>query len=455
MFSAQNASRTVNGINFQTLASQLSGQDITDLFDISDAEPRSCARLKNTKYATSNTCTNTTNSGQTATCTLDKLTPAYLTSLGLTNSTKRVGWAWDQVLKFEDVFVLDGKVVNMASYLANYPRPQANDEVDAAIRHVLSNVTSSGGKDGTRTFARFTATKDSMECIADRFRAGNIDKITPGCFASQLFLYVSLVVILAVIMVRFLMALWFSWFMSAQLVKPPKNLKRNAISPAVMPAGANTSIKNKNGTAPWAASANAMHRANTVRRQGGGGATSSSSKKVAASGLNEKSLSAEKAPSLVDENGMLSMAAIGAELFCVCLITCYSEGLESVRTTLDSIAATDYADSRKLLFIVCDGMITGHGEKMSTPDICVSLLDADTRFDNPQPMSYVAVGAGRKGHNQAMVYAGHYTQVKGHRTPCIIVVKTGTPEEARDPKPGNRGKRDSQMILMNFFSRVT
>jgi chitin synthase len=45
--------------------------------------------------------------------------------------------------------------------------------------------------------------------------------------------------------------------------------------------------------------------------------------------------------------------------------------------------------------------------------------------------------------------------VAGHRTPTIIVVKCGPPEEAKEKKPGNRGKRDSQMILMNFFSRVT
>jgi len=43
----------------------------------------------------------------------------------------------------------------------------------------------------------------------------------------------------------------------------------------------------------------------------------------------------------------------------------------------------------------------------------------------------------------------------GHRTPTIIVVKCGMPGEAKDKKPGNRGKRDSQLILMNFFSRVT
>ena len=29
------------------------------------------------------------------------------------------------------------------------------------------------------------------------------------------------------------------------------------------------------------------------------------------------------------------------------------------------------------------------------------------------------------------------------------------PGEAKDKKPGNRGKRDSQLVLMQFFSRVT
>lgn len=46
--------------------------------------------------------------------------------------------------------------------------------------------------------------------------------------------------------------------------------------------------------------------------------------------------------------------------------------------------------------------------------------------------------------------------VAGRRTPTVIVVKCGTEKEAQtEKKPGNRGKRDSQLILMNFFSRVT
>ena len=43
---------------------------------------------------------------------------------------------------------------------------------------------------------------------------------------------------------------------------------------------------------------------------------------------------------------------------------------------------------------------------------------------------------------------------KNKRVPMITVVKCGNNEQDQ-PKPGNRGKRDSQLILLNFFSRVT
>jgi chitin synthase len=42
----------------------------------------------------------------------------------------------------------------------------------------------------------------------------------------------------------------------------------------------------------------------------------------------------------------------------------------------------------------------------------------------------------------------------GHRVPTICVIKCGTPEEREGKKAGNRGKRDSQIILMSFFSKV-
>ncbi|KAI8925109.1 chitin synthase-domain-containing protein, partial [Entophlyctis helioformis] len=74
----------------------------------------------------------------------------------------------------------------------------------------------------------------------------------------------------------------------------------------------------------------------------------------------------------------------------------------------------------------------------------------------PPPKSYLAIAHGSKQHNMAQVYAGHY-MVHGRPVPMIVVVKVGTPAESAggNKKAGNRGKRDSQLILMNFLSRVT
>ncbi|KAF9577687.1 Chitin synthase, class 7 [Lunasporangiospora selenospora] len=143
------------------------------------------------------------------------------------------------------------------------------------------------------------------------------------------------------------------------------------------------------------------------------------------------------------------------DLYTVMLVTCYSEGESSLRTTIESLAATDYPDNRKLLFIICDGIITGSGNDRSTPDICASLMELDPAFDSdPTPQSYIAVAAGAKQHNRAKVYAGYF-RWKHRRVPTVLVVKCGSEEEMDKPKAGNRGKRDSQLILMNFFSRVT
>lgn len=38
--------------------------------------------------------------------------------------------------------------------------------------------------------------------------------------------------------------------------------------------------------------------------------------------------------------------------------------------------------------------------------------------------------------------------------PIVLVAKVGNPLEAGDAKPGNRGKRDSQIVLMAFLQKV-
>lgn len=147
----------------------------------------------------------------------------------------------------------------------------------------------------------------------------------------------------------------------------------------------------------------------------------------------------------------------------LCLVTAYSEGPEGLRTTLDSIAMTDYPNSHKLIYVVCDGLIKGKGETLSTPDICVSMMKDFAVLPNEvQAFSYVAVASGSKRHNMAKVYCGFYDYgadsiipaERQQRVPMVVVVKCGSPAEAKAPKPGNRGKRDSQIILMSFLQKV-
>ncbi|KAF7729665.1 Chitin synthase, class 3 [Apophysomyces ossiformis] len=150
------------------------------------------------------------------------------------------------------------------------------------------------------------------------------------------------------------------------------------------------------------------------------------------------------------------------------VVTCYSEGEEGLRTTLDSLANTDYPATHKLLLVICDGIITGSGNTMSTPDTVLSMMKDDiVPRDEVKACSYVAIADGVKRHNMAKVYAGYYRynddpskapevrpEEQQQYVPMIVIVKCGTEAEARDKKPGNRGKRDSQVILMNAMQKV-
>ncbi len=59
--------------------------------------------------------------------------------------------------------------------------------------------------------------------------------------------------------------------------------------------------------------------------------------------------------------------------------------------------------------------------------------------------SYVAIADGERRKNLARVYAGWYGDDVSTRVPLILVVKVGTEAEQNGKKPGNRGKRDSQV----------
>ncbi|KAJ5129772.1 Fungal chitin synthase [Penicillium bovifimosum] len=136
--------------------------------------------------------------------------------------------------------------------------------------------------------------------------------------------------------------------------------------------------------------------------------------------------------------------------FIICQVPVYTEDEESLRRAMDSMARMRYDDKRKLLLVICDGMIIGQGNDRPTPRIVLDILGVPESVD-PEPLSFESLGEGMKQHNMAKLYSGLY-EVQGHIVPFLVVVKVGKPSEVS--RPGNRGKRDSQLVLMRFLNRV-
>ena len=132
--------------------------------------------------------------------------------------------------------------------------------------------------------------------------------------------------------------------------------------------------------------------------------------------------------------------------FDICQMSRYTEGDVSLCRTIDSLAQIKYDEK---LLVICDGMITGSGNDRSTPRIVLDILGADPTLD-PGPLSFMSLG-GAKQHIMGKVYSGLYECV-GHAVPHLAAVKMGKPTERT--RPGNCGKRDSQMLLMHFLNKV-
>lgn len=138
--------------------------------------------------------------------------------------------------------------------------------------------------------------------------------------------------------------------------------------------------------------------------------------------------------------------------FVICQVPAYTEGEDSLRKGLDSLTALQYDNKRKLICVICDGMIVGGGNDRPTPKIVLDILGVDPKVD-PPALPFKSVGQGSEQLNYGKVYSGLY-EFEGSVVPYIVVVKVGKESEQLKAKPGNRGKRDSQILLMSFLNRV-
>lgn len=422
-----------------------------------------------------------------------------------------VYYNWDDIKnKSRNLAVYSGEVVDF-DLLRWFNTSQVSYPSKFDELRKNSNVR---GADLTYYFQTGTEKKIGR-CLTEVAKVGSIDGDTVGCIASKVVLYVSLVFILGIVIVKFGFALVFGWFMSRQFAPPKPSMtsdrkSRNQqiedwsndiyrpgprlMEPAVAPDRTSKRASflptTSRFSSPYVIGSGGKRKPQYITMTTQNSTTNlitsgtASSRRPSRDG-NEGSLSASvsRGSRSVRESsfeGIVGPAEFNAD--CVipqpppewqpfgfplahslCLVTCYSEGEEGIRTTLDSIAMTDYPNSHKTIIVICDGIIKGKGEEFSTPEIVLRMMhDHVVHPDDARSFSYVAVASGSKRHNMAKVYAGFYDfgensvvpSEKRQRVPMILVSKCGTQAEANAAKPGNRGKRDSQIILMSFLQKV-
>ncbi|KAI8335421.1 chitin synthase-domain-containing protein [Chlamydoabsidia padenii] len=486
------------------------------------------------------------------------------------NKAARVYYDWTDLNQDNQYMAYNGDVLNL-KLLQSLPTDYFGVIPGGLIQSILNNVSDFAGKDMTTSIRGFRQSgnhwEEEVTCLRGLIKVGSIDTFNIGCIASDIVLYVSLVVILAVILIKFFLAVIFGWFLSWKLghftedqdyasrmkrQEEIENWTRNidAAAPysALRPNNPYTNNNNKKQnrktllpqTSRYTQPEHGMHRFETATG-GGGIAASTSTASVYALGNSSSTWNpgAPNAPFMARssmiglpngfgsnrptstffgnasstrmsyfDNGSghrlstfghspsssVSLSLSSGEtnhnglIQCplplspfvnpqppadympfkfvlaptICLVTCYSEGEDGIRTTLDSIATSDYPNSHKLLLVICDGIITGHGNSKSTPDVCVDMMrDLIIPADQVQAYPYIAIADGQKKNNMAKVYAGFYRFNDAtvdpslqQRVPMVTIVKCGTAQEASSAKPGNRGKRDSQMVLMQFMQKV-
>ncbi|KAK8042315.1 chitin synthase-domain-containing protein [Apiospora rasikravindrae] len=367
------------------------------------------------------------------------------------------------------------------------------------------------GRDITRSF-QTSGDKHLAECLEEIIKVGTVDTDTVGCIASKVVLYLSLVLILSVVVARFGLAIVFQWFISRKYAAPKTSQSRNKKkrnqqiedwtediyrAPPRLPGDLSSSVGGSDRTSKRAstflpttsrfsaaygvdrnprrpqpttmasqASTGPLLHPNSMYRQGNDSRASFLNSDPYSSGMNPVD---SFGPAGFIHEAVVPQPPADYQPFgfplihSICLVTCYSEGELGLRTTLDSIATTDYPNSHKVILVICDGLIKGHGETMTTPDIALGMMkDHATAPQDVEAFSYVAVASGAKRHNMAKIYAGFYDYgaksavplERQQRVPMMVVVKCGTPDESKKSKPGNRGKRDSQIILMSFLQKV-
>lgn len=296
------------------------------------------------------------------------------------------------------------------------------------LKYPLSNFLSEvGRRDYSYELGANKLMVKCAHCLVEIAKVGVVDSETVGCITSHTVLIMSLVFVGSIVSVKFIFALYFGWFLSWHM-----------------------GINNHTST---------------------GATMSDLFSDVPTKAANHK-------PSDHDETFQMVLKELVKYL--ICLVTVYNESESELRKSLDSIVESHYPNSHKLLMVICDGRIKRKDGTGYTSDMVLSMLECLEPPELAKDLTYVAIGKGPKRLNIAKVYYGYYSPddnrfpdiddniseddltrldpppqpaSKRRKVPMVCIVKHGLPGEDSGTS-GNRGKRDSQIILMRFLQRV-
>ncbi|KAL5035959.1 chitin synthase [Batrachochytrium dendrobatidis JEL423] len=338
-------------------------------------------------------------------------------------------------------------------------------------------VKANVGQDATRAFLN-GGYKKQAECLQEIFKVATVDSTPVGCDVSFFIIYAGFFSTVSIVLVKFFVALYFAAAVGWRMGNNPREGSARAI--AAKTSQGKTSAQTQVGATGNQKGNGKSESSNLYRNNSTKLYTDPDVIVRASIESNDNRMEANIiGPSINNEPSLLRS---------LILVPCFSESKTSLTNTLDSIVTTDYPVSHKTILVVADGMVKGAGNQKMTHEYLIDMMEIDRRFlhevdrnGKPNAYSYVSIGEGKKRKNYARVYAGWYAhsslrakpdpkrrdnqqpmpknqEMLSKRVPIILIIKVGT-EEERLPqnmllKPGCRGKRDSQVLLMSFLSTV-
>ncbi|CAG8497369.1 6235_t:CDS:2, partial [Scutellospora calospora] len=386
---------------------------------------------------------------------------------------------WDDVQSPDHNYIVyNGQVLDMDRLQWTVPNIQLPDFLNQ-MKYSATNQYR--GRDMTFYLQQNYSNINLAKCMEQTLRVGVVDTISIGCVISSAVMIVSLIFIAGVVLVRFFLAVIFGWILSwrlgsfreetsEEIAKREREIELWSNENNHFYPSSRFSTPNINAnTSPPYRRTDSRSRVVTKELNGSRNSRPSSvsindfnSQSRAESMTSISSAAQSNSPNTPNINNITLNEQQRYNfplMHTILLVTCYSEGKQGIKTTLDSLARTEYPNTHKLLMCIADGQIIGDSNDHTTPEICVSLMDDFViPPEDVEPHSYVAIADGKKRHNKAKVYAGYYIyrELDGdmNRVPMITIAKCGGPGEEKEPKAGNRGKRDSQIILMGFLQKV-